>query len=119
MLAVVEQKHCVITNLTISLYSGEEVSIDTQLNRLANITDLMPSIKQFVIADDFSQVFIGSQNIKKKSLNSETSFIVNLTNQVPVRNINSSIYLEYSTSDDMFSLYQRVLTLYVSFGGHD
>lgn len=116
-LAIIEQKNCLIYNLTITLLSTEGAE-DNKTSRIVDLLKTAPLIqKQFEI-NKINSALIGSA-INKNAATSNKPVYVDLASKVFAKNIHSEVGFDYMLLGDHLPLYYDSFTIYFAAGMND
>ena len=117
--AIIEQKNCVIFNLSIKMLLSEDTSEEVIVKRLNDILQVTPVISKYFENTNFNHDI--NTNIRKGNFNLTQSdvFELNLTDEIPGKNVETEMALEYSPNDSMYALYSRTISFYLGAGMHN
>jgi hypothetical protein len=115
-MAILEQKDCLMMNLTISLYSGEDVPDEEKLQRLIELASIAPVVNKYFKGVDFKSEISSALKNKKQSFSEKSAFNISLTNQIEANNENSQIFLEYRVTEGLASTFESTISLYIGVG---
>ncbi|WP_028863892.1 hypothetical protein [Psychromonas aquimarina] len=116
-LAIIEQKNCLIHNLTVTLLSTEGAE-SKKVNRIVDLLQTSPLIqKQFEI-DKINTALIESLK-KEGAAGSGKPVSIDLSSKIFAKTIHSEVSLDYATLGDNLPLYYDTFTIYVAAGMND
>ncbi|MCG6201069.1 hypothetical protein [Psychromonas antarctica] len=115
-MAIFEQKDCLIMKLKMSLYSGENVSDTEKLERLMQLSSIAPIVNKYFKGIDFKAELLSALKNKKHSFSDNSSFDIDLTDQISAKDENSEVYLEYRVTNGLASIFESNISLAISVG---
>ena len=118
-IVVVEQKHCLIYNLTITILLPEGLSIDKaplQLSKILNKTVTWNKWFKTLNAEDILRSEFGSTRFKS-NIGKFGSFSYSLDDKVTAKNENSETILRLVNIESGTLPFQQIISLYIGVGG--
>ncbi|MDX2507450.1 MAG: hypothetical protein QNL62_23660 [Gammaproteobacteria bacterium] len=116
---IIEQKHCLMYNLTVTLLLPEGVSIDTAPSRLANILKRTQVWKKWFNTLDAGEILQGefeSMGFKSR-INQKGSFSYTLDDKIKAQHENSEVLLRLVNLDSGTLPFNVVVSIYIGVGG--
>jgi hypothetical protein len=117
--AIIEQKNCVIFNLSISMLAAEDTSEKVIVKRLSDLIQVTPVISKYFEHTKFNHNI--NINIKNGdfTLIQNDAFELNLTDKIPGSNVETEMALIYIPNNAMHLLYNRSIEFYLGAGMHN
>jgi len=102
--AIIEQKNCVIFNLSINMLLAEDTSEEVIVKRLSDLIQATPVISKYFENTNFNNDI--NTNIKSEnlSLSQKVTFHLNLTDKIPGSNVETDMALVYTPDDSIYAL---------------
>ncbi len=117
--AIIEQKNCVIFNLSISMLAAEDTSEKVIVKRLSDILQVTPVISKYFENTNFNHDI--NKNIKNGdfTLTQDDAFELNLTGKISSETAITEMALIYIPNNAMHLLYNRSIEFYLGAGMHN
>lgn len=117
--AIIEQKNCVIFNLSINMLLSEDTSEEIIIKRLSDILKITPVVSKHFKNTNFNNDL--NKNIKDGhfSLSQKSLFKLNLTDIIDSDTALTDMILIYSPDDSIYALYSRSISFYLGAGMHN
>ncbi|MBQ0730604.1 MAG: hypothetical protein KBT75_07880 [Oleispira antarctica] len=117
--AIIEQKNCVIFNLSINMLASEDTSEEVIVKRLSDLIQVTPVISKYFENTNFNNDI--NTNIKKGNFNltQNNVFELNLTDEIPGGNVETEMAFVYTPNSSMYALYSRSIAFYLGAGMHN
>jgi len=117
--AIIEQKNCVIFNLSISMLAAEDTSEKVIVKRLSDIIQVTPIISKYFENTNFNHDI--NKNIKNGdfTLTQDDAFELNLTGKISSETAITEMALIYIPNSAMHLLYNRSIEFYLGAGMHN
>jgi hypothetical protein len=117
--AIIEQKNCVIFNLSISMLAAEDTSEKVIVKRLSDIIQVTPVISKYFENTNFNHGI--NKNIKNGdfTLTQDDAFELNLTGKISSETAITEMALIYIPNNAMHLLYNRSIEFYLGAGMHN
>jgi hypothetical protein len=116
---VVEQKHCTIYNLTITLFLPKEIPVSTAPQILSRVLVKTPIWKKWFQQTNATTTLkniFKSTDIRSRIMKSE-SFSYGLDDAITAQSESSEALLRVDHLDDDISPFSNIVSLYISVGG--
>lgn len=118
-LAIIEQKNCLIWNLTISLHSFGNLNQEKIIDMLTQLTAVTPLTKQFYAAKNIKEELLLGLKEAQVELTPQATFSKGIDVLSP-KNESSEVIIENQPINaDFINLYQQTTNLYIGVGGMD
>jgi hypothetical protein len=118
-IAIIEQRNCVIFNLSINILASEDTTEEAIIKRLNNLLQVTPVISNYFENTNFNYDIAKSIKKSNSTLSQNSNFKLSLTDDIPGRNIDTEMSLVYMVNDSIYSLYNRSITFYLGAGMHN
>ncbi len=118
-IAIIEQRNCVIFNLSINILASEDTTEEAIIKRLSNLLQVTPVISNYFENTNFNHDIAKSIKKSNSTLSQNSKFKLSLTDDIPGRNIDTEMSLVYMVNDSIYSLYNRSITFYLGAGMHN
>tara|TARA_B110001454_G_scaffold218354_1_gene246076 strand:+ start:1102 stop:1665 length:564 start_codon:yes stop_codon:yes gene_type:complete len=117
--AIIEQKNCVIFNLSISMLAAEDTSEKVIVKRLSDLIQVTPVISKYFENTNFNHDI--NKNIKNGdfTLTQDDAFELNLTGKISSEKAITEMALIYIPHNAMHLLYNRSIEFYLGAGMHN
>ncbi len=114
MLGILEQKHCVMSNLSASLLVGDDVESSLISSRLAKLLLVTPTWREKFAKQPIEKTILDGFMNQEKSGASES---ISLDDKIKLANENSEISLATADVSSIGFAYAKIVTFYLGVGG--
>lgn len=123
-LAILEQKNCLMFNLTVDMYFNGVNSTKVTLERLASLLRVVPFVAKYFEKSDFvnanfQKIIFSAMKKNQYQFLKKDSFELVLSGDIYSRQLNSYTELAYKPNNYDLTLYNQSLAFYISAGGLD
>ena len=117
--AIIEQKNCVIFNLSISMLAAEDTSEEIIVKRISDILQTAPVISKYFESTDFNKDIKANLKNGNSTLSQNDAFELNLTGKISSETAITEMALIYIPNNAMHLLYNRSIEFYLGAGMHN
>ena len=117
--AIIEQKNCVIFNLSISMLAAEDTSEEIIVKRISDILQTAPVISKYFESTDFNKDIKANLKNDNSTLSQNDAFELNLTGKISSETAITEMALIYIPNNAMHLLYNRSIEFYLGAGMHN